>query len=76
MARYRIEILKSGNADTINLEGCQGIEKYTSDLISISLTERTLHIKGENLSMPVLAGGKLCINGHIENLNFTCKEKK
>ena len=76
MGKYRIEILQNGTVDILNLEGCKAIEKYTLEQITVSLSNRALTINGENLSMPVLVGGNLCVNGHIETLHFTFKEKK
>ena len=63
-------ILKIPNARFIgnhqlDIDGCQSIKKYDTDLIVIKCKEHILRIEGDSLSMLTFSQGRVTIRGNI-----------
>lgn len=78
MGKYRIEIIGEKGKSVINVEGCKSIEKYTSELISVTVQDVNFTVCGKELSMPVLIDNNLCIRGYVKETSFgpSAKEKQ
>ncbi len=76
MGKYRIEIIGEKGKSVINVEGCKSIEKYTSEMISVTLQDIIFTVCGKGLSMPVLIDNNLCIRGYVKETSFKPSEKE
>ncbi len=65
MGKYRIEITGVKGKNEINVEGCRSIEKYTSEKITVALSDVSFTVFGKGLSMPVLTDNNLRIIGYV-----------
>lgn len=52
------------------LEGCDGIEVYTEKLISLSIGDSVLEIRGEELRLRYLAEKKIAVAGRISGVFY------
>lgn len=71
MGRYRIEILGDDKKNTVNIEGCRSIEKYTREEITVSLSGVNFTVFGKDLSMPIMAEKNLCIKGLVKGMELS-----
>jgi hypothetical protein len=76
MGKYRIEIIGAGGKTAVNIEGCKSIEKYTSEKITVLLTDISLTVFGKGLSMPVMVDNNLRIIGYVKGIELVPKGDK
>jgi len=60
----------------VQVDGCEGLVSYADDHITLSLTDRTVTIYGNELSMKTFCQGQVAICGKILGvMEGDCKEE-
>lgn len=50
--------------------GCRGVGKYSENEIQVKLSDFTVTVTGEKLSLSTYVSGEIVITGEIQNINY------